>query len=240
MKNLTMFFLCMIALTIMLFACSSNIKHIQTVETTVPKLKTYNAPFEKVWGATQRALSETDTFKVLDKSSKIMVTEFRTVDSKELSLAQTYFLGKTYKSSYTVNFIQQSSGKTDVLVNVKLQAVQVALLAREESNENVEAFLRKNIFAKIESNLGLGTDTLSNENTSIKNKNRITQKKVEPAPEMTIAEMQQRLLDLGYQAGPVDGIAGSRTIAALKKFQHDNNLPVTGRLNNETIINLRK
>jgi hypothetical protein len=233
MKKLTIFSFFVLVSTANFFACTSNIQHVQSVETAVVKQKTYNTPFEKVWNATQRALSENETFKVLDKSSKIMVTEFRTVDSKELSLVQTYFLGKTYKSSYTVNFIQHSIGKTDVRVNVKLQAVQVVLLAREESNENVEAYLRKNIFDKIESNLSLGRTTLSDKNSSIKNENII-------APEMTIAEMQQRLLDLGYQAGPADGIAGNRTIAALKKFQRDNNLPVTGRLNNETISNLRK
>jgi peptidoglycan hydrolase-like protein with peptidoglycan-binding domain len=57
---------------------------------------------------------------------------------------------------------------------------------------------------------------------------------------MTIAEMQQRLLDLGYQPGPADGILGKRTIDALKKYQRDNNLSVTGKLDNKTIINLLK
>ena len=125
--------------------CSSNISHIQSTG-LVEKQKTYDASFEEVWISAQRALSEDNTFKVLDKSSGIMVTELRTIDAKELSLMQTYFLGKTYKCSYTANFIQSSPIKTEVIVNVKLQAVQAVLLAREESNENVESYLRKQCY----------------------------------------------------------------------------------------------
>ena len=133
--------------------CASNIEHIPTATKSVEKQKVYNSSTDKVWAAAQRALSESDTFKVLDKSSGLMVTEFRPVDAKELSLAQTYFLGKTYKSSYTLNFTQNSANSTDVRVNVKLQAVQMVLLAREENNEVVEGYLRQQLFDRISANL---------------------------------------------------------------------------------------
>lgn len=57
---------------------------------------------------------------------------------------------------------------------------------------------------------------------------------------MSTAEMQQRLTDLGYKPGPVDGKAGLRTINALKKFQHDHKLPATGALDAETMLELSK
>lgn len=133
--------------------CTSNIKHIPKAEALTPKLQTFNAPLEAVWSAAQKALAEDETFKILDKSSGIMATELRTIDAKELSLAATYFLGKTYKNSYTLNFNQQTSNKTDVAVNIKLQAVQVVLLSREESNEDVESYLRKKLFDRIAANL---------------------------------------------------------------------------------------
>jgi len=65
-----------------------------------------------------------------------------------------------------------------------------------------------------------------------------------PAPEpagetMTVAEMQKRLAELGYQPGPADGVAGKKTLDALKKFQHANHLPATGTLDNETMRRLR-
>lgn len=138
---------------VVLAGCASNIRDIPTAQAPVPKQKSFNAPVDRVWTATQRFLSDGDTFKVLDKSSGIMVTEMRTIEAKELSLMQTAFLGKTYKHSYTVNFMQNGGNATDVRVNVKLQATQVALLSREESNEDVEAFLRQRLFDGIAANL---------------------------------------------------------------------------------------
>src|SRR2546423_14733934 len=39
---------------------------------------------------------------------------------------------------------------------------------------------------------------------------------------MTVFEMQERLNELGYKLGTVDGISGPRTVEALKQFQADN------------------
>ena len=56
---------------------------------------------------------------------------------------------------------------------------------------------------------------------------------------MTVFEMQERLNELGYKLGAVDGISGPRTVEALKKFQTDNKLPPTGVIDTETIRKLR-
>ncbi|MDQ3582062.1 MAG: hypothetical protein M3495_10825 [Pseudomonadota bacterium] len=137
-----------------LVACGSNITHIDTARTNVPDTRSFDGSMDTVWAAAKRALSADATFKALDRSSGIMVTEFRTIDAEELSIAQTVFLGKTYKSSYTVNFNPATDGKTDVTVNVKLQAVQVGFFSREESNEGVESYLRQALFDKIATNMG--------------------------------------------------------------------------------------
>ena len=42
----------------------------------------------------------------------------------------------------------------------------------------------------------------------------------------SIAEVQELLNELGYDAGPVDGIAGPRTNSAIQKYKADRNLPV--------------
>lgn len=158
--------------------CTSNIKHIPKSEAQVPKSQAYNASVDAVWNAAKKALVEDETFKILDKSSGIMVTELRTIDAKELSLAATYFLGKTYKNSYTVNFNPQASNKTDVTVNVKLQAVQVVLLSREESNADVEGYLRKKLFDKIAENLkGQSFANTDQANTDVDNKITSTSKR---------------------------------------------------------------
>ena len=44
----------------------------------------------------------------------------------------------------------------------------------------------------------------------------------------TIETIQVRLVDLGYDVGEVDGLLGPRTHAALRAFQADQGLPVTG------------
>jgi peptidoglycan hydrolase-like protein with peptidoglycan-binding domain len=57
---------------------------------------------------------------------------------------------------------------------------------------------------------------------------------------MSAMDMQKRLTELGYKPGPVDGKPGPRTTNALKKFQHDHKLAVTGTLDEETIRALQK
>ena len=56
---------------------------------------------------------------------------------------------------------------------------------------------------------------------------------------MTAYELQERLTRLGYKPGAVDGIAGAKTIEALKKYQSDNKLPPTGNMDADTIRKLR-
>lgn len=46
----------------------------------------------------------------------------------------------------------------------------------------------------------------------------------------TIKAAQQKLKDLGYYTGKVDGSFGSKSKAALKAFQEDNGLEVDGKL----------
>jgi peptidoglycan hydrolase-like protein with peptidoglycan-binding domain len=51
--------------------------------------------------------------------------------------------------------------------------------------------------------------------------------------------MQRRLNQLGYNAGPEDGIMGQATRAAVMEFQRVEGLPATGRLDRATIDALR-
>ena len=49
-----------------------------------------------------------------------------------------------------------------------------------------------------------------------------------------IYKIQKRLIELGYEPGPVDGIMGKMTKKAVKNFQKDNGLPPTGKIDNDT------
>ena len=57
-------------------------------------------------------------------------------------------------------------------------------------------------------------------------------------PNAVIIEAQQALTDLGYRPMGIDGKAGPGTERALRKFQKASGLPITGKLDNETITQL--
>jgi hypothetical protein len=52
-------------------------------------------------------------------------------------------------------------------------------------------------------------------------------------------KLQVILSALGYEVGAIDGVIGSRTTAAIKEFQRDNDMDVTGKLDDETRSALR-
>lgn len=49
-----------------------------------------------------------------------------------------------------------------------------------------------------------------------------------------VSGAQARLNNLGYHAGPVDGVLGSETQAALRRFQHDQGVETNGKLDDRT------
>lgn len=51
-------------------------------------------------------------------------------------------------------------------------------------------------------------------------------------------EIQQKLKNLGYYTGSVDGVLGPQSIAAIKKFQRDNGLAVDGIVGAKTAAKL--
>jgi hypothetical protein len=132
--------------------CSSNVSKIKESNVTMtPKSQVYKENFDKVWAATISALAENETIKVGEKSTGIIVTDLRTIDGKELSLISTAFLGSTYKYRYTINIKPQSNNSTNVSANVKLSKQQFFLAKRETSDEEIESYLRKQLFDRIKS-----------------------------------------------------------------------------------------
>jgi peptidoglycan hydrolase-like protein with peptidoglycan-binding domain len=53
--------------------------------------------------------------------------------------------------------------------------------------------------------------------------------------QMDVRHAQESLKDKGYDPGPIDGVHGPRTSAAVRDFQKKEGLTVTGRLDNETM-----
>lgn len=55
-----------------------------------------------------------------------------------------------------------------------------------------------------------------------------------------VREVQVKLQKQGYYDGEIDGIPGPKTRAALREYQRENNLAVTGRLNAESARSLEQ
>ncbi|HET7876721.1 MAG TPA: peptidoglycan-binding domain-containing protein [Methylomirabilota bacterium] len=53
-----------------------------------------------------------------------------------------------------------------------------------------------------------------------------------------VRDAQRALRELGYGPGPVDGVIGARTRAALTRYQQAQRLPTTGDLDAETMARL--
>lgn len=49
-----------------------------------------------------------------------------------------------------------------------------------------------------------------------------------------VREVQLVLEEKGYYTGPIDGIAGPKTRSCVRDFQHDQELPVTGKVDEKT------
>jgi peptidoglycan hydrolase-like protein with peptidoglycan-binding domain len=54
----------------------------------------------------------------------------------------------------------------------------------------------------------------------------------------TVKSVQKTLKDKGLYSGPVDGVAGSETHSAIKKYQTQQNLPADGRIGPKTLDSL--
>jgi peptidoglycan hydrolase-like protein with peptidoglycan-binding domain len=70
--------------------------------------------------------------------------------------------------------------------------------------------------------------------TSVAAGSELRQEPVAVVHENDVKRMQQVLYDRGHYRGKVDGIIGLRTRASIRTFQKTENLPITGRLDQQT------
>ena len=55
---------------------------------------------------------------------------------------------------------------------------------------------------------------------------------------MIVTKVQNRLIDLGYDPGPVDGCMGPKTTEAIRAYQSDNQMPPSGDITSELVESL--
>jgi peptidoglycan hydrolase-like protein with peptidoglycan-binding domain len=74
----------------------------------------------------------------------------------------------------------------------------------------------------------------------------VAQVRITPVDEMNpemrrayIVGIQEELAAHGYRPGPADGVLGQRSIAAIRAYQHDAKLPVTGIASKELLDHMK-
>lgn len=67
---------------------------------------------------------------------------------------------------------------------------------------------------------------------------RMVQERMGYLTETDVKNIQQALLNRGYNAGPVDGVIGVQTAMAVRAFQRDNGLMIDGNIHQSTIDRL--
>lgn len=60
-----------------------------------------------------------------------------------------------------------------------------------------------------------------------------------PASSSSVTAVQEKLNLLGYESGPNDGLMGPKTRGAIRAFQKDAGLPVTGKIDSELLARLQ-
>jgi putative peptidoglycan binding protein len=79
-----------------------------------------------------------------------------------------------------------------------------------------------------------GTSTGTNSGTSTSPAQPTTPASPAVVPSASVKKLQQELGQLNYYEGPVDGVMGPQTTAAIKDLQRQANLPQTGTMNAAT------
>lgn len=86
--------------------------------------------------------------------------------------------------------------------------------------------------------LGPATGAASSETRTLSPSPAAPEQRSPPPRPQFVRDAQRALRDLGYRPGPIDGTVGPRMRAALTRYQRNENLPVTGELDAETMVRL--
>lgn len=233
----------LILISIVLSSCSEiNVNHV-SINSDLSVSYNFNSNFSRVWKSILHALSEgemiKDVTKTMDDTVGVIVTEYSTVDGKDLKYIKTVSEVKTYIYSYRINLYSQSSEKTKVKIVVNLMTSQLGFYQREHSSQEMESYLREKLFNRICNNLFLNNKGECYNLSSAKTASLASSyKSLQKSGDAQTLQVQKALHDAGYEPGPADGVFGEKTKRALQAYQKSNNLPVTRQIDQNILMAL--
>jgi hypothetical protein len=243
-------------LVVLLSSCADNLPQDIPKTYTAPSEYTFNVPYDKAWKGAVRAVSEDQRVNILETESGLIVTEYSVINKPMLPMLEGSPFVKVYKNSYSVNLNEVSPGQTTIRVQSNLRIEQFAACDREGEVVWLEASLRQALFRKICNNLYLDTIkclTLFPDCHSVAYscpeppraaaatppaESRAAAPPAAKSPEISVREVQQALINAGYESGPIDGQMGSKTRLAILRFQKENGIDGEGFINAATLAAL--
>ena len=243
MTNIRTQTLLWIAIVIFLPGCA--VREILDVPTQaqlsqVEKSRVFPNNYDAVWAATTKSLVIFGvSIQSQDKSSGNISTDW-ILEKEAIGVFTT---GSRFKASV---LIEKKSSSSTLVTVIPIFEIRVSDKAnwqpggRKNNHKDVE----KKLLDAIQSNLESTPNAVAVK-TPVTPAAIVepTSQPVQSSPnassqKMTVQQVQKRLSELGYQPGPSDGKMGKNTVEALKKFQKDNNLAITGQTTDETIAKL--
>lgn len=250
MPKISRSFLVVAVFSWLLASCAENLPRDIPSNYTAPVEHIFAVALETAWKGTVQAVSSDNLIKTLDRDSGLIVTEYGAINKRALNIFETLFFGRTYKNSYSINLSEVAPGKTRIRVQSNLMMEQFAVYNRERQVEWFEAYMRQDLFRRICLVLNgdeikcasLFPDYNSAACVPAPPEPMMAMAAKEPPPakatllvDPSVKEVQKALQAKGYPPGPVDGILGKRTRAALLRFQEENGLEGGGYLTEATM-----
>lgn len=240
----------------MLSSCADKNSQPIVQDYAVANEYTFAVSYDNAWKGTVQAISEEERIHSLERESGLIVTEYKTINNLVQSLIHTSMFGRVYKNGYTVHLSEVASGQTRIKVRSNLTLEQLALTHGELHDDSIESYMRQELFRKICINLyqdARKCTTLFPDYHQVSVACSVPPPTSEaplagqPTPPPRVAakalvvqvkQVQQALIKAGYEPGPVDGLMGQKTRAAILRFQKDKGVEGSGYINQATMVAL--
>ena len=118
---------------------------------------------------------------------------------------------------------------------------QIASLERSLNDKSVDEKIQAELKEKerLVSSLQEALDKEAKERAKLAERLDVLTGKYKPTPNSSIKQIQIALQNAGYDSGAIDGLMGSRSRKAIRDFQKDNGLEITGKIDKATWEKLR-
>lgn len=226
--------------TLLVTGCSRKTAQVNDIsdEKPVPDMIIYQADYKKVWTAALKTLSEDKNFKSMNEASGMIVTMSSPLTEGKKSKITPKLGRKKYSYSHSVKFDRSSLLTTTVEIST-----EVMINGNNLSGDNGESIaIRNHLHRELFDNIcvSLHFDDADQCNSLFTDYQKTAQYLTNKKQVNTLADAQEALKKLGYKPGRADGILGKKTKRALRKYQKDNQLPVTGKPDEQTRIALTR